>query len=178
MTGRHRSPPPPTLRPGWRWHTVAALAGLGILAPPVWLWAEAVAPDATAAGVHGARVSTVTRAERTTAGPLEVPTVGVVAPAVESLYPTPSASPQHTATGPRGTRRPQNAPEAVQSDSVAILESSEPTVTPAPQPVTTTTADAPPPTTAAATSSATEEPAVTLPAATPTLAPRRTGKSR
>jgi hypothetical protein len=92
MPGKHRGPPPDA-RPDWRWRTLAALAGLGILAPPVSLAAAAVAPDATDAGVHGTTVAPTAQATPTvlTAGPLAIPEIGVVAPAVESLETTPSA---------------------------------------------------------------------------------------
>jgi hypothetical protein len=78
----------------------------------------------------------VTRAERTTAGPLEIPTVGVVAPAIESLYPTPSAAPGSQPRERGVTRTPETALEALHGALVAITAPSQPTVTPTPQPVT------------------------------------------
>ena len=162
--GRHRAPP---TAPTPRAPAVIAVAAAVLTAASLTAIAgAAVAPDASEAA---SQVSTVTRVERTTAGPLEVPTVGVVAPAIESMYPTPSAPRHRTVAVSRGTRTSQTAPEAVSGPLVAITTPSEPTVTPASQPVTTTTADAPPPTTAAATSSATtseETPTVESPTTT------------
>lgn len=165
MTGRHHSPPP-VLRTGWRWHTVAALAGLGILAPPVTLWAEAVAPDATARS----QVSTVTRAERTDAGPLVLPTVG----ASGAWSPPEVTVTENALNRPVPSRSVRTStetfptPEARRSGSVAIptpSDATHPTPTPT---VTPTPADAPPPTVAAAEdpSSATPTPEET-PAVTP-----------
>jgi hypothetical protein len=177
--GRHRSPPPDA-RPDWRWRTLAALAGLGILAPPVWLAAAAVAPDARGAGLHGTTVSTTARATREvlTSGPLAIPTVDVTAPTVEPPLETVTAqSPVTVHRVPVRTQRPTTTTKAV-SETLATPESTpEQTVTPDIQTVTEepaaeSTSDAPPPTTAAAsTSSATptpEEPAVTE---TPTPTP-------
>lgn len=129
-TGRHRSPPPAKPPPTAAWWVTAAAAGLLTVASVVEI-GMSVAPHAAAAAPV-----TVTRAERTTAGPLEMPTVGVVAPAVESLYPTPSATPQRTAAVSRGIRTARTTLEAGSGDLVAITGTSEPTVTPAVQPAT------------------------------------------
>jgi hypothetical protein len=139
MTGRHRSPPV-TATP--RAPTVIAVAAAVLTAASLTaIVGQAVAPDAS--GSARTQVSTVTRAERTTAGPLELPTIGVVAPAIESLYPTPSAAPQHTASVSRGTRTTQTAPEPAQQALVAITGTPEQTVTPTAQPVTDEAADTP-----------------------------------
>jgi hypothetical protein len=142
---------------------IATAAAVLTLASVVEL-AVSVAPDASSASQV-----TVTRAERTTAGPLVLPTVGVVAPAIESLYPTPSAAPQHTAAVSRGTRTSQTAPEAVSGALVAMVTPSVQTVTQPPQPVsedqpaelTPTTPLADPIAAAESATPTSEEPAVT-----------------
>jgi hypothetical protein len=91
-----------------------------------------VAPDATSA----AAVSTATRAERTTAGPLELPTIGadgVWTPPEETTTenalsrPVPSRS-AGTSTAPIQT------PSVLTADPVAIPTPSETTPPPSPEP--------------------------------------------
>jgi hypothetical protein len=134
--GRHRAPPPV---PAPRAPTVIAAAAAVLTVASVVAIAVNVAPDARAARSPVAPTARETPTVLT-AGPLEVPSIGVVAPAVESLYSTPSAPPQHIATVPRGVRTSQTAPKARSEALVAITTPSQPTVTPAPQPVTRTTA--------------------------------------
>jgi hypothetical protein len=179
MPGKHRGPPPDA-RPDWRWRTLAALAGLGILAPPVSLAAAAVAPDATDAGVHGTTVAPTAQATPTvlTAGPLAIPEIGASG-AWEPPSTTTAESPVTVTKAPARTQRPARTVQPRVQPPVAITDPPQQTVTPAPQPVTTeqaqptptATPDAPPPDPIAADPSATpttEEPAVTE---TPTPTP-------
>jgi hypothetical protein len=170
MPGKHRGPPPDP-RPDWRWRTIAALAGLGILAPPVSLAAAAVAPDATDAGVHGATVAPTARATPTvlTAGPLAIPEIGASG-AWEPPSTTTAQSPATVTKAPVRTQRPARTVQARTRTLVTQEALPEQTVTLAPQPVTTeqaqptpTEAPSPDPVTAAQESATPtpEEPAVT-----------------
>jgi len=138
-TGRHRAPPPvPTPRAP----TVIAVAAAVLTAASLTAIAgQAVAPDGRSSA---SQVSTVTRAERTTAGPLEIPTIGVVAPAIESLYPTT----ENALSRPRSVPGVQGHVPATKTTAAGLSEVSssaqEPTVTPPPQPVSE---DQPTPTT-------------------------------
>jgi hypothetical protein len=100
-----------------------------------------VAPDAQGAGLHGTKVSTATRAQREMAGPLVLPSVGVVAPVVAEMYGTPEPVsrpvPDEKRPNPYGDRGTSQArTEAL----VAITAPSEQTVTPTTPAVTPTTA--------------------------------------
>jgi hypothetical protein len=157
--GRHRGPPPPS---NPKAPTVIAVAAAVLTAASLTAIAgAAVAPDATAAS----RVSPVTRAERTTAGPLEVPTIGAEGAWSPPEEAEPAVRPVTVARTPVRTRRPASTVRAAVGTLGTLETASQQAVTPAPQPVTTPPADASPPTVAAATTDSsatpTEEPVMT-----------------
>jgi hypothetical protein len=173
--GKHRAPPTvPTPRTVTGLAVTAAVLAAASLSA---LAGTAVAPDATATGVRGAAVTTTPRTTAT-AGPLVVPSVGVVTPVVQEMHgtPEPVSAPVptrsvRTSTGTFAT------PEARRNDLVATTGPSEqtvtqttPAVTPTAAETTTATPDAPP-STATETSATTEETPVPTETVTPTVEP-------
>jgi hypothetical protein len=116
QTGRHRAPPTvPTPRTVTGLAVAAAVLAAASLSA---LAGTAVAPDATA-GVRGAAVTTTPRTTAT-AGPLAMPSVGVVAPVVQEMHGTPEPVSRPVPTekpvqrgGTRGPSRPPRRLETI-----------------------------------------------------------------
>jgi hypothetical protein len=175
--GRHRAPPTvPTPRTVTGLAVAAAVLAAASLSA---LAATAVAPDATATGVRGAAVTTTPRTTAA-AGPLAMPSVGVVAPVVQEMHGTPEPVSRPVPTKSVRTHTGTFAtPEALRNDPVAIAGPSEQTVTPTtpavtPTPSESTTETAPPSTPATETSATTEETPVPTETVTPTVEPTPT----
>jgi hypothetical protein len=188
QTGRHRAPPTvPTPRTVTGLAVAAAVLAAASLSA---LAATAAAPDATATGVRGAAVTTTPRTTAT-AGPLAMPSVGVVAPVVQEMHGTPEpvatrSEPLHASRNRGDVKTVAPAPvRPAQGSSAAstplLAATTEPTVTKtrpiaaATTPTTTPTAtpDAPP-STATETSATTEETPVPTETVTPTVEPTPT----
>jgi hypothetical protein len=101
QAGRHRAPPTvPTPRTVTGLAVAAAVLAAASLSA---LAGTAVAPDATA-GVRGAAVTTTPRTTAT-AGPLAMPSVGVVAPVVQEMHGTPEPVTPSEAPGRKPVQR-------------------------------------------------------------------------
>lgn len=131
IAGRHRAPPPvPTPRAP----TVIAVAAAVLTAASLTAIAgQAVAPDGR---VAASQVSTVTRAERTTAGPLEIPTIGASGAWSPPEDTEPAQRPVTVTGTPVRAQTPASTVRAVLETLVPLQTASQPTVTPEPQPVT------------------------------------------